>query len=145
MSSSSLPERGVALMLAIFLTSFLFVLGLTMLYFIDRDTRAGLNLKRSQQAQAAAQSGLMYARQLIMNDNVYGTNTLGNAPGDFYALDATASCGFQVWREVLPPDDVIHSRGLIRDSDGKTLMRRDLAAPGFPESLIVENSWDVDL
>ncbi|MBT9586925.1 hypothetical protein IV102_26525 [bacterium] len=135
-------ERAVALMLAIFLTSFLFILGLTMLIFIDRDTRAGLNLQRSQQAQAAAQSGMFFARKLLMRDVFYGTTTLTAAPVDFYALDPAGLEGFQLWKDAIGD---VHSLGMVRDASGTILMRRELASPSNPESLLMENSWDVDL
>jgi hypothetical protein len=128
-------------MLAIFLTSFLFVLGLTMLYFIDRDTRAGLNLQRSQQAQAAAQSGMFFARQMLMRDMFYSTTSIAATPVDFYGLDPGNRSGFQIWNQA----GVVHVVGMVRDSSGTVLMRRELASPANPPSLLVENCWDVDL
>ena len=143
MNPKRLPERGVALMLALFLTTFLFVLGLTMLYFIDRDARAGLNLQRSQQAQASAQSGMIFARDIIMNE--YGSTFSVPSTPTFYAMDASNLNGFEIWKDSAIPYPTIHSVGLVRDASGNTLMRRELAAPSDPPSLIYENSWDVDL
>lgn len=130
-------------MLALLLTMFLFVLGLSLLYFLDRDSRAGLNLHRSQQAQALAQSGIMYARTQALE---YGIDAIALNLDHTYDVDVAGLEQFRIWREVdVDVGDVLHSRGMVKDSAGKVLAQRELATlPGYPPSmnLIV---WDVDL
>jgi len=133
-------------MMALLLTMFLFVLGLGLLYFLDRDSRAGLNLQRSQQAQAAAQSGISYARSQAMTYSSTGILAIPTTPSLFYSLDATNQVGFTLLREGANWwDCVIYSEGQIRDTDGKVLARRTLGTRTLYPSLMLKNSWDADL
>lgn len=153
MQQARKSRLAVALMLAIFLTSFLFVLGLTMLYFIDRDARAGLTLQRAMKAQSAAFSGILYARNVYMLDTLYGTNSLTISPNcppitasNFYSVDPQAGLsGFVVWRDNGIPIFNLHALGLVRDASDRILASRELAAPNDPDVLILQNVWDVNL
>lgn len=137
-------ERGIALMIALFLTVFLFVLGLTLLYFLDQDSRFGLTMQRAQQAQSMAQAGIFFARSQELN---YGPDCIGTAPLIYWA-DASQTQGFLIWKEEEPnPSKQIHSRGLIYSTDGKVLGKREVAAPMVPfrAQLMHLFMWDVEL
>ncbi len=140
-------ERGIALMIALFLTVFLFVLGLTLLYFLDQDSRFGLEMQRSQQAQSMAQAGIFYARSQELS---YGPDCIGTTPLIYWS-DSAQTQGFLIWKEAGDPNKNIHARGLIYATDQKILGQRELAAPLSPiagihlPSLMNIFVWDVDL
>jgi len=144
-------HRGIALMISLFLTVFLFVLGITLLYFLDQDSRFGLEMQRSQQAQALAQAGLFYARG---QEAVYGPDAIHN-PGIGYFeywTDATQTQGFRLWKDA-DAERTVHSKGLIRTTDGKVLATREMAAASSHPPMSFSTSanrmskwaWDVDL
>ena len=147
----SIRHRGVALMVSLFLTVILFVLGVALLYFLDQDSRFGLEMQRSQQAQSLAQAGLFYARG---QESAYGPDAIHNPlPGYFeYWTDSSQTQGFRLWKDA-DAERTIHSRGLIRSSDGKILASREMAAasarPPMSFSLAAARmnkwAWDVDL
>lgn len=137
-------ERGIALMISLFLTVFLFVLGITLLYFLDQDSRFGLTMQREQQAQSMAQAGIFFARSQELG---YGPDCIGTAPLAYWT-DATETQGFLIWKEEgINPNKQIHARGLIYSNDHKVLATRELATPMSPYGRPLMNLfvWDVDL
>ena len=137
-------ERGIALMVSLFLTVFLFVLGITLLYFLDQDSRFGLTMQREQQAQCMAQAGIFFARSQELN---YGPDCIGTGPLIYWA-DPSETQGFLIWKEEgINPNKQIHARGLIYSTDRKVLASRELAAPMSPfgRQLMQLFVWDVDL
>ena len=139
-------ERGIALMVSLFLTVFLFVLGITLLYFLDQDSRFGLEMQRSQQAQSMAQAGIFFARSQELN---YGPDCIGTSPL-VYWTDATQTQGFMIFKEAGDPNKNIHARGLIYSTDQKVLAQRELSSPLAPTGINVPALmsifvWDVDL
>jgi len=137
-------------MVALFLTTLLATLGLGMMYFLDQDARFNLELQRAQQAQALAESGILYARYQILaagggagclNPPITSFNPL-SPPSSAYWTDSNQVAGFYLWKE---PSQYVHSVGVIRDSQGKILVRRELAADSTYPPLMNLNAWDVDL
>lgn len=139
-------------MVALFLMTLLSVLGLGMMYFLDQDARFSLTLQRGQQAQALAQSGIAFARYQILAvapSTTYLTPTLTSfdpkSPppiSSVYWTDSTQVAGFYLWKEA---PQIVHSVGVLRDSSGKVLTYRELAADSTNPPLMNLNAWDVGL
>ena len=141
-----LGRRGAALMMALFLTVFLFVLGISLLYFLDQDSRFGLDMQRSQQAQTLARSGIYYARNEEVNNPPTGIPSPTNPPiGYFeYYTDAVQTQGFRIWKDS-DPNRTVHVVGLVRDSSGRVLASRELATSALDPVKMHLRYWDFDL
>lgn len=139
-----LGRRGIALMMALFLVTLLFVLGVSLLYFLDQDSRFGLEMQRSQQAQALARSGILYARNEEYNNIPAGIPfpTNGGA-GYVYWSDASQTLGFRIWKEA--DLKTIKSMGMVRDASGRVLASRTLAVWNTPSQTMQVRYWDYDL
>jgi hypothetical protein len=143
-------QRGAALMVALFLTTLLFVLGVALLYFLDQDSRFGLNMQRSQQAHSLAKSGILFAIYEEYNSQPTG---MAMMPTTYtYWTDATQTLGFRVWKEN-DAGKTLKASGLVRDASGRTLATRVFAVESVPSGLPFPASlrtmqaryWDYDL
>ena len=134
-------------MLALLLAVFLFILGIGLLFFIERDSQAGLHLQRSQKALVMAQTGLLFARHTEME---YGPSAIAvGAPHKIYDLDNVGHEQFEIWKDG-DAHASIHCAGIIKNSQGAVVARRELAAPTMLGTTRVINymhlnTWDVDL
>lgn len=139
-------RRGAALMMALFLTVFLFVLGLSLLYFLDQDSRFGLEMQRSQQAQTLARSGIYFARNEEVKSSPGGIPAPTNAPLGYYEYytDPVQTQGFRIWKDT-DANRTVHVLGLVRDSSGKVLASRQLATSTLDPLKMHLRYWDVDL
>lgn len=136
-------------MTALMVTMFLFVLSLAVLSYLERDSRASLQLRRAQQALANAQAGLYYVRAQMMEGGSLGV--LVDGTHRIYDLDSTGLDAFEVWLDA-DPGTTVHSVGLVRSGSGNVLARRELASPsspGFPPFFspvtLIMTARDVDL
>ncbi len=142
-------RRGAALMTALMVTMFLFVLSLAVLSYLERDSRASLQLRRTQQALANAQAGLFYVRAQMIEGGSVGV--LVDGTHRMYDLDSTGLDAFEVWLES-DSGQTVHSLGLVRSASGNVLARRELASPshtgswyGFSPTTLIMTARDVDL
>lgn len=133
-------------MMALFLTVFLFLLGLSLLYFLDQDSRFGLEMQRSQQAQTLARSGIYYARNEEVANAPTGIPAPTNPPAGFfeYYTDASNTQGFRLWKDT-DANRTVHVVGLVRDSSGKILASRKLASSTLDPVRMHLRYWDEDL
>ena len=142
-------KQAVALMLALLLTTFLFVLGLGLLYFVERDSYVSLVQQRDQKAFVLARSGLMYAR-----------NTLVTSPASTAPWLVTPSTRVNYDVDLATPhlerfvlwvdgdtDRTLHSLGQLVNSAGTVLASRELCAPSYASSELRINQvfYDKDL
>jgi len=147
--------RGAALIAALFLTVFLLIVGLGLLYYLERDGQASVSMQRSHRAQVIALGGLSYAR---LQEMAYQRDTptppdsfpAGAAPQTF-AFDTSGHERFVLWKELVPGQP-IHCRAEIVDSAGRVLSSRELATytldpgTGSPNAAgMLYQYWDVDL
>lgn len=138
-------RRGSAVMMALMVTTLMFVLGVGLLAFLRTDSEAALVLQRTQKALMVARSGIHFARYCELN---YIPSPLIAGGSHFvYALDADGLEQFEIWKDS-DADLTVHSVGTLKDSRGVVLARRELASPtmypGSPTSMNT-NIWDVDL
>lgn len=133
-------------MMALFLTVFLFVIGVSLLYFLDQDSRFGLDMQRSQQAQTLARSGIYFARNEEVKNMPAGIPVPTNPPiGYFeYYTDPVQTQGFRVWKDA-DANKTVHVIGLVKDSSGKILASRELASSALDPVKMHLRYWDVDL
>ena len=68
-------ERGFALLLALFLTSALSVLGASLMFLSQSETQAGMNYRMMSQARYAAEGGIQKASGFLLNPGQYPTPT----------------------------------------------------------------------
>ena len=142
-------RRGAALMTALMVTMFLFVLSLAVLSYLERDSRASLQLRRTQQALANAQAGMSYVRGQMIEANSVGA--LIDGTHRVYDIDSTGLDAFEVWLDS-DSGKTVHSVGLVRSPSGLVIARRELASPshtgswyGFNPVNLVVVARDVDL
>lgn len=142
-------------MVALFLTVFLLVIGLGLLYYLERDSQASIGMNRSVRAQVIALAGLHYAR---LQEQAYQQDLptppqafpAGAAPQTF-SLDASGSERFVIWKTATAGQP-IHCRGEIVNSAGQVMASRELAAYSLSYTTSAPNAsymgsryWDVDL
>ncbi|ODT71562.1 hypothetical protein ABS71_08125 [bacterium SCN 62-11] len=150
---SERPRRGAALMVSLMLTVFLLVIGLGLLYYLERDGHASIGMQRSHRAQVLALAGLNYARlQEMAYQRDVPTPPDPFPPGDppqTFALDGGER--FRLWKENAPGQPV-HCRGEILDSAAHVVAARELAAytlrpsgGGALAGSMLRTYWDVDL
>lgn len=141
-----LGRRGAALMMALFLTVFLFVIGVSLLYFLDQDSRFGLEMQRSQQAQTLARSGIYFARNEEVKNTPTGIPAPTNPPIGYYEYytDPVHTQGFRVWKDS-DANRTVHVVGLVKDSSGKIPASRELASSTLDPVKMHLRYWDVDL
>lgn len=136
-------------MTALMVTMFLFVLSLAVLSYLERDSRASLQLRRTQQALANAQAGMHYVRAQMMEVNSVGA--LSDGAHRVYELDSTGLDAFEIWLDA-DSAKTVHSVGLVRSPSLAVIARRELASPSYTGSTPVFNpvqlvvvARDVDL
>jgi len=137
-------------MMALFLTTLLFVLGVGLLYFLDQDSRFGLNMQRSQQAHTLAKSGILFAIYEEYNSQPTG---IAPMPASYvYWTDASQTMGFRIWKEN-DAGKTIKASGQVRDASGRVLAVRVFAVEAAPSGILPPASlrymqtryWDYDL
>ena len=74
-------ERGFALLLALFLTSALSVLGASLMFLSQSETQAGMNYRMMSQARYAAEGGIQKASGFLLDPGQYPTPTLADLLG----------------------------------------------------------------
>ncbi len=114
------PNRGIALMTALFFMVFLLVIGLTFMTLMEQDYRFAGNQERSHQAYFLAQAGLDYYKARA------STFTPGGTPVEFGLPEGDAVHRFKVWVEA---DLTVRSTGMIKDAYGNIKAQRTLVVP----------------
>lgn len=133
-------------MVAMMIISLLFVLGVGMLYAVERDGQANLSLQRTQKALVLARSGISFARYAELG---YGPGAVGSTHR-IYNVDSAGHEQFEIWKDA-DTFKTVHAVGLVKDSRGVIFARRELAAPtvdatGYTIATSMNvNIWDVDL
>jgi len=157
-------REGMALMLSLCLTTFLFVVGISLLYFVERDSYTSLALEREAKAQVLAMTGMNFARYSLQQQffaangavaevSVTGPPTcIANATNPFiYDVDGVGLEQFQIWTVNDTAYYPVHSVGILKDrANGNVLARRELASPsaigGNANFLTMQIMiWDHDL
>ncbi len=115
-------QKGIALITAMMLATFLFVTGLGFLYFMERDSHQQLRQERAIRAQYAARSGLDYFYFRDIEDPSTFTSGVVNGPfelepGEYFEVTKMSDGGCR-------------SRGWVEDSSGRVRAQRVLVAPG---------------
>ncbi|MBS2040906.1 hypothetical protein JST97_38320 [bacterium] len=142
-------------MISLLLTMFLLVIGLGLLYYLERDGHASIGMQRSHRAQVIALAGLNYAR---LQEMAYQRDVPTppdpfppGAPAQTFNLDGAGTERFRIWKESLNGQP-IHCQGQILDSSARVLAVRELEAYTLnPTTGAVwatymgTQFWDVDL
>jgi len=81
-------QRGIALVLALFLMSALSVLGASLMFLSQTETYASMNYRMMSQARYAAEAGIQKASNFLLDPTQYAAPTVA----DLLALAATAPC-----------------------------------------------------
>lgn len=149
-------RRAAAMMLVLLVTTFLSILGMSLLYFVERDSYSTLQLHREQKAEMLALAGINYARYVQFT---YGPDTFSGLPPlmiphtgtTIYNVDPDGLEQFEIWTDTSDTTNYpVHSLGTVKDSQGKVLARRELATPSalFGKSDYSKMNlciWDIEL
>ena len=74
-------ERGIALVLALFLMSALSVLGASLMFLSQTETYASMNYRMMSQARYAAEAGIQKASNFLLDPNQFPTPTVADVLG----------------------------------------------------------------
>ncbi len=84
-------ERGIALILALFLMTALSVLGASLMFLSQTETYASLNYRVMSQARYAAEAGVQKASNFLLDPAQYAIPTAGGGTDPVTAYDRTKS------------------------------------------------------
>ena len=117
-------QRGVALVTVLLLSMIMLILGLSFLYYLERDYRFAGQADRSQQAYYLARAGLQYQRSRL--DLCYP----GAPPVERHLPAGNPQAYFVL---TLEPSGKIESRGVVKSPLGAIIAERSLVVePAMP-------------